>query len=100
MAKRFFFVCAGLFLLALSYHLGARSATAQAGATGFAFSVSGPIACVMTPNGDVYARYTGNVAQPGTLDAAPPAARLGNFWGGATGAQPQTWGQVKDRYHK
>lgn len=31
MAKRFFYVCAGLFLLALSYHLGARSATAQAG---------------------------------------------------------------------
>ena len=30
MAKRFFYVCAGLFLLVLSYHLGARSA----GATG------------------------------------------------------------------
>ena len=28
-AKRSFYVCAGLFLLALSYHLGARSATAQ-----------------------------------------------------------------------
>ena len=30
-ARAFFFVCAGLFLLALSYHLGARSAGAQAG---------------------------------------------------------------------
>jgi len=29
MAKKFFYVCAGLFLLALSYNLGARSATAQ-----------------------------------------------------------------------
>ena len=29
MAKRFFYVCAGLFLLALSYHLGASSAGAN-----------------------------------------------------------------------
>ena len=32
-ARAFFFVCAGIFLLALAYHLGARSATAQAPAT-------------------------------------------------------------------
>ena len=31
MAKKFFYVCAGIFLLALSYHLGARNAGAQAG---------------------------------------------------------------------
>ncbi len=31
MAKKFFYVCAGLFLLALTDHLGARSATARAG---------------------------------------------------------------------
>ena len=30
-ARAFFFVCAGIFLLALSYHLGARGAGAQAG---------------------------------------------------------------------
>ena len=29
-AKRFFYVSAALFLLALTYHLGARTATAQA----------------------------------------------------------------------
>jgi hypothetical protein len=29
-ARAFFFVCAGIFLLALAYHLGARSAGAQA----------------------------------------------------------------------
>src|SRR5262245_15731882 len=29
-ARAFFYVCAGVFLLALSYHLGARSAAAQA----------------------------------------------------------------------
>ncbi len=32
-AKRFFYVCAGLLCLALSYHLGARSAVAQAGSS-------------------------------------------------------------------
>ena len=31
MGKGFFYVCAGVFLLALSYHLGAKSATAQSG---------------------------------------------------------------------
>jgi len=31
-ARAFFSVCAGLFLLALAYHMGARSAGAQAGA--------------------------------------------------------------------
>jgi hypothetical protein len=28
-AKAFFYVCAGIFLLAFSYHLGAQSANAQ-----------------------------------------------------------------------
>jgi hypothetical protein len=36
-AKKFFYVCAGIFLLAASYHLGARSATA----TGLAGMLSG-----------------------------------------------------------
>jgi len=31
MAKKFFYVCAGLLMLALSYHLGANTATAQGG---------------------------------------------------------------------
>jgi len=30
-ARSFFYVCCGIFLLALAYHLGARSATAQGG---------------------------------------------------------------------
>src|SRR5213594_2223453 len=33
MAKRFFYVCAGLLCLAISYHLGAKSAGAQSGAS-------------------------------------------------------------------
>lgn len=46
-AKAFFLVCAGLFLLALSYHLGARSAGAQAG--------SDPVTAVQTSTGNAYA---------------------------------------------
>jgi hypothetical protein len=34
MARKFFYVCAGMFLLALSYHLGARNAAAQGGSAG------------------------------------------------------------------
>jgi hypothetical protein len=29
LAKRFFYVCAGLFLIALTYHIGARTAWAD-----------------------------------------------------------------------
>src|SRR5690349_5865855 len=32
-ARSFFYVCCGLFLLALSYHLGARNAGAQSGSS-------------------------------------------------------------------
>ncbi|MGH7741097.1 MAG: hypothetical protein ACRENS_03655 [Candidatus Eiseniibacteriota bacterium] len=31
MAKRFFFICAGILCLAFAYHLGAQSAVAQSG---------------------------------------------------------------------
>ena len=41
MHRAFFFVCAGLFLLAVVYHLGARSAGAQAGTTIGGLAVGG-----------------------------------------------------------
>jgi hypothetical protein len=73
-AKRFFYVCAGILCLALAYHLGARSATAQTGAqiSGFTMFWAGE-GCVMTPNGDVYYQYGFN--------GGP--TYLGNFWSGA-----------------
>jgi hypothetical protein len=97
-ARAFFYVCAGLFLLALSYHLGARSATAQAGSsvTGFAWANStagcGPELLVLTTNGDVFRR---------SYNCGPltgPAILVGNFWGGPTPAQVESWGAVKSRY--
>ena len=59
-AKRFFYVCAGILCLALAYHLGASSATAQSAAgqsnsrviTGFA--VDHDYFYVITPDGDIY----------------------------------------------
>lgn len=95
MARKFFLVAAGMFLLALSYHFGASTATAQAGSSGFAIAVDGGTFYVMTPNGDVYSRVTtGTSWRPEN-----PLASLGNFWSGSpTPALHESWGQVKARY--
>ena len=92
MSKKFFYVCAGLFLLALSYHLGASSARAQApGNPVVAVFGAGH---VITANGDIYESSTG---------ATCPAnwSLCGNvFTGGPTPAEQDSWGQIKARYHK
>jgi hypothetical protein len=55
MARKFFYVCAGLFLLALTYHFGASTATAQAPANPVAAASGGTIGTwVFTSNGDAY----------------------------------------------
>jgi len=93
-AKSFFYVCAGICLLALAYHLGAS--TAQAQLSGGAFvSISGGAA--LTSTGDVYvAPETGTAAgayQHWTL--------AGNIASGApTPAHVESWGQLKQRYTK
>ena len=60
-AKRFFFVCAGLLCLAAAYHLGARSATAQGDVTVSAVDQDNGIVpdLVATSNGDVYHGHHG-----------------------------------------
>ena len=96
MAKKFFYVTAGMLMLALTYHLGARSATAQAGGSvvGVAAYFYQPGGAgeyvVATSSGDVYRKQTGGQWQ---------------YQGNALGAGPtiteqQTWGQVKDKYRK
>jgi len=58
MARRFFYVCAGLFLLALSYQLGASTATAQAGnpsIVGVAWRLTDGHAYAAASDGSVYA---------------------------------------------
>jgi len=100
-ARAFFYVSAGLLCLALAYHLGARSAGAQAGSMIYGVSVAdlsgvgcGAEVFVLTPNGDLFRRpYS-----CGQLTES--ASCVGNFWsGGPTPAVSQpTWGQVKARY--
>lgn len=96
MAKRFFYVCAGLFLLAMTYHLGAKSAGAQAGGEVIGVSshfYSAGLASeyvVATSSGDVYRLQTGGSWQ-----------FLGNaLGGGPTPVTTESWGAVKDKYRK
>ena len=87
-AKAFFYISAGLFLLALSYHLGARSAGAQAPGNPIVTDWGGYL---VTANGDVYAP-TGN-ACPG------PFGLCGNvFSGGPVSTQRESFGALKSRY--
>lgn len=91
MSKRFFYICAGVMLLALSYHVGARSAGAQAPGNPVA-SVAGypPDFFVMTQSGDSYF----------TTDAGRTWTRNSNCFTGAgpVPAQQPTFGSVKARY--
>jgi hypothetical protein len=96
-ARKFFYVCAGLFLLALSYHLGASTAGAQSGSpvAGVAFSGDGIV--LVTPSGDTFFHHFGG----GNLQAGYDAVfvNLGNFWSGApTPALRESWGSLKARY--
>ncbi len=78
LAKRFFYICAGVFLLALSFHLGATSARGQVGGTGWFISgVNGGIPWVTTASGDVW-RY---IPSYGWLNDT------GNIFGGASGGR-------------
>jgi hypothetical protein len=85
MARKFFYICAGMLMLALSYHLGAGTAGAQAPGNPVV-AVSGP--WVYTANGDAYLQSSNTTWSP-----------QGNiFTGGPTPALHQSWGQVKARY--
>ena len=89
-ARAFFFVCAGILCLALAYHLGARSATAQAPANPVVGVAGGGthLWFAMTAGGDSY--FTPNDGQTWY--------RYANCFGAATPATQETWGGVKSRY--
>ena len=93
-AKRFFYVCAGIFLLALSYHLGARSAGAQAPGNPVVAVASSGGGCplnscytVVMANGDLWTEVSGGPWQlmPGPFSGPSPA-------------QHESWGAMKSRY--
>ena len=90
MARKFFYVCAGTFLLALSYHFGASTATAQAPSNSVVALYGNAVA---TANGDVYegSNYLNGVPATWT--------KVSNvFAGGPVPALHESWGQVKARY--
>ena len=57
MAKRFFFVCAGILCIAFAYHLGALNAAAQADSRGHIRLISsyGDNVWVVTDQDEIYA---------------------------------------------
>lgn len=87
-AKRFLFICAGLLCLALSYHLGAKAAGAQAGGqaivgwqiVGVCYGQTDFV--VVTSKGDFYRRrwecVAGSPSSTPALLGAP--VLIGNFW--------------------
>lgn len=92
MAKKFFYVCGGLLMLALAYHLGATTATAQAPGNPVVsayFSNQNLANYAVTSNGDVYV----------STNSGQSYSRIGGVFGGApVMTQEQSWGQVKARY--
>jgi hypothetical protein len=91
LAKRFFYVTAGLLCLALAYHLGATSATAQAPGNpcvAFAINSGNGEKWAATANGDTY-----------YFSALGPVSKGPNLFGVLpTPAQQSTFGAVKARY--
>ena len=66
MPKRFMFVCLGILCLAIAYHLGANTATAQSAAAGKVRLLSaagdGGRAWVVTENEEIYLIDSGKTA--------------------------------------
>jgi hypothetical protein len=94
MARKFFLVCAGMFLLALSYHLGAGTATAQAPSNSIVAVIGTPRfdTIVYTANGDVYSSPSGG------LGTSPWTQQQNIFSGAPVQSLKQSWGQVKARF--
>ena len=93
LAKRFFYVCAGLLCLALAYHLGATSATAQAPGNpvvgvGGGGGDNRQVFVAVTANGDAFLYSPGNT----NWQPAP------NVFGAPAPGQQSTWGALKMRY--
>jgi hypothetical protein len=94
-ARAFFYVCGGIFLLALSYHLGARTATAQApgnpvvGIGGWTDGGGNMQPIAVTTNGDVYR----------SLNSGAAWQHISNvFSAGPVPASRESFGGLKSRY--
>ncbi len=89
--KRLFYASAAVLMLAIAYHLGASTATAQSRATpvglmlapDFVGGTPRMLAVVMDQNGDLYYQKFADATTFSKGLAVAPATRLGNFWTGA-----------------
>jgi hypothetical protein len=92
--KRVFYASASVLMLALAFHFGAVSATAQAPSNPIVASLPGWSSysfAVVTANGDVY----------GAVGLNASWQHLGNvFAGNPTPVEQQSWGAVKSRYRQ
>ena len=92
--KRVFYASASVLMLALAYHLGAQTASAQAPGNPVvaSFELNGSfVGGVVTANGDVYTTSISALDHGWTH-------RTNVFSGGPVPTQQQTWGAVKARY--
>ena len=79
MARKFFYICAGIFILALSYHLGASSAVAQGMGLGLVCRLTGTdmysTESFCTPGGDVYQYWNGHWSKTSNVFGGAPGGR-------------------------
>ena len=90
MARRFFYVCAGLFMLVCAYAIGARKAVAQAPQTPIV-AIAGGAGQYMAVTGDGYAYLSVDGGMSWT-------ARTNVLSGGPTPDKGMTLGELKARY--
>lgn len=100
MAKRFFFVSAGVLCLMASaligFLIGGQAVKAQAPEpiTGYRIGTGGTLPhFVMLSNGDLYQRNTS-----GMSFTNPAPTFVGNYWGDTVPTAESTWGTIKDQY--
>jgi len=77
--RKFFYVCAGVFLLALSYHLGASTVGAQGTGLGLICRLDGTdmysTESFCTPSGDVYQYLSGHWTKTSNVFGGAPGGR-------------------------
>lgn len=88
--KKLFYASAAILMLALAYHLGASTATAQAPSNPVVGMTTSPFTLVVTANGDVY-RASDSVG-------SGPWSRVSNVFGSPTATAPQSFGALKAKY--
>lgn len=91
MARKFAYACAGVLMLAIAYHLGASTASAQAPGNPVVASLGPQL--VITANGDVYAANAYDANGPTVYQFT----RAGNVFAGPTNTTPTSWGALKAR---